>query len=76
MVAPRAGAWIETHLIAIAIDSPTVAPRAGAWIETENGSLSAEYFFVAPRAGAWIETRTSPHLTSPYLGRSPRGSVD
>ena len=34
-VAPRAGAWIETHIDSIARSvGMCVAPRAGAWIET------------------------------------------
>ncbi len=33
-VAPRAGAWIETKLIAEGKPEFKVAPRAGAWIET------------------------------------------
>ena len=33
-VAPRAGAWIETLLLVIALANICVAPRAGAWIET------------------------------------------
>ncbi len=35
LVAPHAGAWIETDLITYEGDSPEeVAPHAGAWIET------------------------------------------
>ena len=34
IVAPRAGAWIETCSIALRSSSYVVAPRAGAWIET------------------------------------------
>ena len=33
-VAPRAGAWIETRLMACVHGMLVVAPRAGAWIET------------------------------------------
>ena len=33
-VAPRAGAWIETHAIIDNMELLAVAPRAGAWIET------------------------------------------
>ena len=33
-VAPRAGAWIETHRSRRKGKSERVAPRAGAWIET------------------------------------------
>ncbi len=34
LVAPRAGAWIETTPIIGGNDERDVAPRAGAWIET------------------------------------------
>jgi hypothetical protein len=34
MVAPRAGAWIETKMTACVTTCCRVAPRAGAWIET------------------------------------------
>jgi len=34
LVAPFAGAWIETCSNALTIASTTVAPFAGAWIET------------------------------------------
>ena len=34
VVAPRAGAWIETIIIIPKADVSEVAPRAGAWIET------------------------------------------
>ena len=33
-VAPRAGAWIETHFMVQYAEDDAVAPRAGAWIET------------------------------------------
>ena len=34
LVAPRAGAWIETKAIVVRLQAFYVAPRAGAWIET------------------------------------------
>ena len=34
IVAPHAGAWIETSLFAVLIVATIVAPHAGAWIET------------------------------------------
>jgi len=57
IVAPLAGAWIETPLIAPVYVRPhRVAPLAGAWIET-NILLSKKMgILVAPLAGAWIET--------------------
>ena len=33
-VAPRVGAWIETHIHNLFVLNGTVAPRVGAWIET------------------------------------------
>ena len=45
-VAPRAGAWIETRLMASAWQTRRVAPRAGAWIET---SLTAAIVLIARR---------------------------
>jgi len=36
-VAPRAGAWIETLIVAPLSVARQVAPRAGAWIETVSG---------------------------------------
>ena len=34
LVAPRAGAWIETSMTCSRTTANRVAPRAGAWIET------------------------------------------
>jgi len=34
LVAPRAGAWIETGPPGHPLQTLSVAPRAGAWIET------------------------------------------
>ena len=34
MVAPHAGAWIETDLVFFGRENLIVAPHAGAWIET------------------------------------------
>ena len=56
IVAPHAGAWIETQQRLRKCAKLNVAPHAGAWIET---FLHREYFDnnkVAPHAGAWIET--------------------
>jgi len=36
LVAPRAGAWIETPLPGLRVLQRNVAPRAGAWIETQE----------------------------------------
>ena len=55
-VAPRAGAWIETHCNTSKRTRLKVAPRAGAWIETTTWLTDSILRMVAPRAGAWIET--------------------
>ncbi len=57
MVAPHAGAWIETGESSVLAIFLNVAPHAGAWIETENDSSTTPFTFVAPHAGAWIETK-------------------
>ena len=49
MVAPRAGAWIETLLLVTYFVPFHVAPRAGAWIET-NIKAKAEYVNESPPA--------------------------
>ena len=76
MVAPRAGAWIETQTRARRHVFGRVAPRAGAWIETPKISRRRQKKRVAPRAGAWIET---PEFNLDAIlrgGRAPRGRVD
>jgi len=76
LVAPRAGAWIETEGGPAIVGECGVAPRAGAWIETTAGSPTLRALgVVAPRAGAWIETCTfqSAHQA---LCRTPCGCVD
>ncbi len=57
MVAPLAGAWIETRgSRASALNPKAVAPLAGAWIETSRNIELDVDDIVAPLAGAWIET--------------------
>ena len=56
LVAPRTGAWIETHHAPDPPGYAGVAPRTGAWIETILGRLHLKLKTVAPRTGAWIET--------------------
>ncbi len=56
VVAPHAGAWIETIAEEDYAEWYNVAPHAGAWIETD---YQIHHFWttpVAPHAGAWIET--------------------
>ena len=56
IVAPHAGAWIETIVSFNSLPLANVAPHAGAWIETFNALINDCGIFVAPHAGAWIET--------------------
>ena len=52
MVAPRAGAWIETYLPSEYPIIIAVAPRAGAWIETTtNFLLTCNRWSRPPRGG-------------------------
>ena len=57
LVAPHAGAWIETASELKYTSELKVAPHAGAWIETKLCSCFRIGRLVAPHAGAWIETR-------------------
>ena len=56
IVAPYAGAWIETRICPCPRPAITVAPYAGAWIETVKLVQTEAVMTVAPYAGAWIET--------------------
>ena len=60
VVAPHAGAWIETVGSSDDFPSPDVAPHAGAWIETFKKDHGKAMWDVAPHAGAWIETLLPP----------------
>ena len=60
MVAPFAGAGIETDTVAKKLFAGAVAPFAGAGIETSNNLLTDDEANVAPFAGAGIETFWSP----------------
>jgi len=73
LVAPHAGAWIETLLGGRRDRRIRVAPHAGAWIETNQPCESVAYCRVAPHAGAWIETqagrnRTRLSMVAPLAG--------
>ena len=56
LVAPHAGAWIETWERKQLNFRRGVAPHAGAWIETSFCRRLFTELNVAPHAGAWIET--------------------
>ena len=69
LVAPHAGAWIETSTKSPVCGLAGVAPHAGAWIETAPLRAWSQSRRVAPHAGAWIETmnnRSKPHLRASH----------
>ena len=56
VVAPHAGAWVETIKTRKFSYFNGVAPHAGAWVETESIRIADKLWSVAPHAGAWVET--------------------
>ena len=76
IVAPHAGAWIETLPNIFFFQINNVAPHAGAWIETYESFSNCRIGTVAPHAGAWIETVPCSTTTQRTKGRAPRGRVD
>ena len=76
MVAPHAGAWIETIPCCLHISRSCVAPHAGAWIETIPDPHDVLADVVAPHAGAWIETCVFKPACQAQVCRTPRGCVD
>ncbi len=72
LVAPHAGAWIETSDRFSALRRASVAPHAGAWIETSSTFLIQFPSSVAPHAGAWIETPIRENPTPCRLSRPMR----
>ena len=76
IVAPPAGAWIETNLEAFYAQGIDVAPPAGAWIETRYKWYLMINNRVAPPAGAWIETVSAACMLFGIFRRAPRGRVD
>ena len=77
VVAPLAGAWIETNAVRSYRKEFYVAPLAGAWIETlELDENEINFKVVAPLAGAWIETWDRLVYRNVAIRRAPRGRVD
>ena len=76
MVAPPAGAWIETLKGVANYIIFDVAPPAGAWIETRLRHGVQGLRRVAPPAGAWIETQQQVSDERDMQRRAPRGRVD
>jgi len=76
IVAPLAGAWIETSVLLPCSVVIVVAPLAGAWIETVKNSRRRCLPPVAPLAGAWIETTEPTSNITEAWSRTPCGCVD
>jgi len=72
LVAPFAGAWIETATAAVVALEDAVAPFAGAWIETSKLFDPDNRLDVAPFAGAWIETPAPGELVNDQQSRPSR----
>ena len=51
LVAPRVGAWIETHAKYLFFARQIVAPRVGAWIETLTSERKINYEMSHP---VWV----------------------
>ena len=76
VVAPRAGAWIETlpfaDVMSLRRSRPARARGLKLWCCGQRGITMS----VAPRAGAWIETGIEMAVRTGRRGRAPRGRVD
>ena len=77
LVAPRAGAWIETSVPARGAVADHVAPRAGAWIETSTRTSPQS----AARASPPVRGRGSKPVVPDHERRHPErrppcGGVD
>ena len=72
IVAPHAGAWIETILLIIHLYSVMVAPHAGAWIETLPQTVSTYPNSVAPMRVRGLKRRlrrlTWSQSVAPHAG--------
>src|SRR5438067_1036826 len=76
VVAPHAGAWIETSGCASPPRRWRSLPTRERGLKRLHEPADAEPGPVAPHAGAWIETPWSVSVRQSAAGRSPRGSVD
>ena len=72
LVAPHAGAWIETYRHTLQDGTNWVAPHAGAWIETKTDLELIGKHLVAPHAGAWIETLLASNISRGERSRPTR----
>ena len=73
LVAPRAGAWIETQQNRYRLGSLTSPPARGRGLKPIGTALVKGTFNVAPRAGAWIETKVTLELKNFAVSPPARG---
>ncbi len=75
LVAPHAGAWIETQVCGATLMADEVAPHAGAWIETQPGLRASGSLRSPPTRGRGL--KLNGHALFRRDGRRPpRGGVD
>ena len=61
IVAPHAGAWIETTQMERNEQAKFVAPHAGAWIETDVGWYAFYYIKSPPMRGRGLKRQCLPN---------------
>ena len=76
VVAPRAGAWIETQALRFGRVPNDVAPRAGAWIETPASSTIFPMATGRPPRGGVDRNYDETEWDGNGARRPPRGGVD
>ena len=77
LVAPLAGAWIETNVSFIVSMPVLVAPLAGAWIETQTETQGTQIVLSSlPSRERGLKQMVRQAMADAASGRSPRGSVD
>ena len=76
IVAPYAGAWIESHLLGPLLHELVSLPTRERGLKAYFGNRACLASQVAPYAGAWIERLNRFLLRNPAGRRSLRGSVD
>ena len=76
MVAPFAGAWIETITARNAEGRSSVAPFAGAWIETKARSRKRSRRQSRPSRARGLKQAEEDDGRLHHAGRALRGRVD
>ena len=76
IVAPLAGAWIETLHGMAPRDLDPSRPSRARGLKPDFTHDDGHVTRVAPLAGAWIETDAQDTTAATQAGRAPRGRVD